>query len=119
MTFIPSTFCIFIHFVFRAFNPKLNQWIAVKSLSGSMLSLQQEIDILKMCGSCQKIVKYLGASQNDGILHIFLEFMDGLSLDKYGKIPLKVLGAVNAEVVDALTFMWKRNMIHRGPFWIF
>ncbi|KAE9553077.1 hypothetical protein FO519_003710 [Halicephalobus sp. NKZ332] len=99
--------------VYKAFSQKLNQWIAVKSLSGSMFSLQQEIDILKMCGSCDKIVKYLGASQNDGILHIFLEFMDGLSLDKYGKIPLKVLGLVNVEVVDALTFMWRRNMIHR------
>lgn len=81
-----------------------------------MSSLQQEIEILKICASCDKIVKFLGASQENGSIYIFLEFMDGLSLDKYGKIPVNVLGNINVEIVAALTFMWQRNMIHRGLF---
>uniref|UniRef100_A0A914R629 Protein kinase domain-containing protein n=1 Tax=Parascaris equorum TaxID=6256 RepID=A0A914R629_PAREQ len=50
----------------------------------------------------------------DGELCLCIEFMDGGSLDRYGKLPNNVLGPVTVSVINGLSFLWSKKVMHRG-----
>ncbi|KAI6203286.1 hypothetical protein M3Y94_00538700 [Aphelenchoides besseyi] len=76
------------------------------------MSLLNEIEILKKCQS-PFIVKFYGASFEEGEWLIRLELMDGLSLDRYHKLPPDVLGNVVVAVAHGLKYLWDLKVMHR------
>jgi mitogen-activated protein kinase kinase 5 len=91
--------------------------LAVKCISDTgdqkiNMSLLNEIEILKKCSS-PYIVKFYGASLEEGEWLIRLELMDGLSLDRYGQLPVNVMGPVSVAIVNGLKYLWDLNVLHR------
>jgi serine/threonine protein kinase len=90
--------------------------VAVKSIIANleMAKMQQEVEILSEVRDCPFIVQFFGAIFEDDHIKIILEYMDGLSLDKYGSLPIDVHGVSSVAVVNALSFLWSKSIIHRG-----
>jgi serine/threonine protein kinase len=104
--------------VYKALDVRHDRYVAVKSICvdgavNTRTNLLNEIEILKMACSSPFIVEFYAAMFVDNELLICLELMDALSLDRYGKLPPPVLGAVSVAVVSGLEYLWSRNIIHR------
>uniref|UniRef100_A0A0M3JUL2 Protein kinase domain-containing protein n=1 Tax=Anisakis simplex TaxID=6269 RepID=A0A0M3JUL2_ANISI len=65
------------------------------------------------CSSSPFIVKFFGAMLIDSELCLCMEFMDGGSLDRYGKLPSDVLGSVTVSIINGLSFLWSIKVMHR------
>ncbi|KAH7713309.1 mitogen-activated protein kinase kinase 5 [Aphelenchoides avenae] len=104
--------------VYKALDVRQDRLVAVKSIAvdgaiNTRMSLLNEIEILKTACSNPYVVEFYAAMFVDNELLICLELMDGLSMDRYGKLPPVVLGAVSVAVVNGLGYLWSRNIIHR------
>ncbi|KAI1713594.1 protein kinase domain-containing protein [Ditylenchus destructor] len=106
--------------VYKALDVKNDRYVAVKSIAIgtttvglSRNGLLNEIDILRVASKSPYIVEFYSAIFSDNELLICLELMDGLSLDRYGKLPTDILGGVSVCVVNGLDYLWSRNIIHR------
>ncbi|KAH7711387.1 dual specificity mitogen-activated protein kinase kinase 5-like isoform 1 [Aphelenchoides avenae] len=104
--------------VYKALDVRRDTLVAVKSIAvdgaiNTRMSLLNEIEILKTACSNPYVVEFYAAMFVDNELLICLELMDGLSMDRYGKLPPVVLGAVSVAVVNGLGYLWSRNIIHR------
>lgn len=77
----------------------------------------QELELLKDCNS-PYIVGYFGACNRNGEIHLFMEYMDGRSLDsilsKTSKIREEILGKITVAVIKGLKYLRdKHNIMHR------
>lgn len=70
--------------------------------------IMQELEVLKDCNS-QYIVGYFGACYKNGEINLFMEYMDGRSLDsilsKTGRICEDILGKITISVIKGLTYL--------------
>eukprot|EP00106_Octopus_bimaculoides_P005021 XP_014772463.1 PREDICTED: dual specificity mitogen-activated protein kinase kinase 5-like [Octopus bimaculoides] len=71
-----------------------------------------ELEILCQCHS-PAIIGFYGAFFVENRISICTEFMDGGSLDKYGKVPQSVLGKITCLVVQGLQYLWSLKILHR------
>jgi len=71
-----------------------------------------ELSILFQCNT-QFIIAFYGAFFIENKISMCTEFMDGGSLDLYGKIPQNVLGRIAVAVVKGLQYLWELKIIHR------
>lgn len=71
-----------------------------------------ELEILHKCNS-PSIIGYYGAFFTENSISMCTEFMDGGSLDKYGKIEPLILGRICASVVSGLHYLWSIRVMHR------
>uniref|UniRef100_A0A914PYT2 mitogen-activated protein kinase kinase n=1 Tax=Panagrolaimus davidi TaxID=227884 RepID=A0A914PYT2_9BILA len=101
--------------VYLAEDIRHGRMVAVKSIIANleMAKMQQEVEILSEVRDCPFIVQFFGAIFEDDHIKIILEYMDGLSLDKYGSLPINVHGVSSVAVVNALSFLWSKSIIHR------
>lgn len=81
------------------------------------LRIMQEIGVLKHCNS-PYIVGYFGACYGNGELNLFMEYMDGRSLDsilsKVHRIREDILGKVSVAVIQGLIYLRQTlNIMHR------
>lgn len=79
--------------------------------------IMQELEVLKECNS-PYIVGYFGACLRNGEINLFMEYMDGRSLDsilsKTRRIGEDVLGKITVSVIKGLTYLRdKLNIMHR------
>lgn len=77
----------------------------------------QELEVLKDCNS-PYIVGYYGASHKNSEINLFMEYMDGRSLDsilsKTTRIREDVLGKITTSVIKGLSYLKKTlNIMHR------
>lgn len=77
----------------------------------------KELEVLKVCDS-PYIVGYFGLCHRNGEINIFMEYMDGRSLDfilsKTARISEDILGKITISVVKGLTYLKdKFNIMHR------
>lgn len=70
----------------RAQDVRNERQVAIKAImiDMAMSAMQQEVEILSLGRDCPQIVQYFGAISEADHLKLILEFMDGLSLDRYG-----------------------------------
>lgn len=85
--------------------------------SAEKTRIMQELEVLKDCSS-PYIVGYFGACYRNGEINLFMEYMDGRSLDsilaKVGKIREDILGKITLSVIGGLTYLRdKLNIMHR------
>lgn len=104
--------------VYKALDINRDKIIAVKCIlvDGSaevMSEVLRETTILKKCSSSPYIVDFLTAMLVDCELCLCMEFMNGGSLDRYGKLPSTVLPPVTASVILGLAFLWSQKVMHR------
>jgi len=71
-----------------------------------------ELDILFKCNS-PFIIDFYGAFFLENKISISTEYMDGGSLDAYGKVEQNVLGRIAVAVVKGLQYLWNLKIIHR------
>lgn len=71
-----------------------------------------ELNILFQCNT-QYIIAFYGAFFMENKISVCTEFMDGGSLDLYGKIPQNILGRIAVAVVKGLQYLWDLKIIHR------
>lgn len=57
-----------------------------------MSKMQQEVEILSKGRECPHIVQFYGSIFEEDHIKIILEFMDGLSLDRYEPLPIDIHG---------------------------
>lgn len=79
--------------------------------------IMQELEVLKHCNS-PYIVEYFGAWHRNGEINLFMEYMDGRSLDsilsKTTRIREDILGKITISVIKGLTYLRdKLNIMHR------
>lgn len=79
--------------------------------------IMQELEVLKDCKS-PYIVGYFGACHRNGEINLFMEYMDGRSLDsilsKTNRIREDILGKITISVIKGLTYLRDRlNIMHR------
>lgn len=79
--------------------------------------IMQELEVLKDC-NCEYIVSYFGAYQRNVEINLFMEYMDGRSLDsilkKTARIPEDILGKITLSVIRGLSYLRdKLNIMHR------
>lgn len=79
--------------------------------------IMQELEVLKECNS-PYIVGYFGACHRNGEINLFMEYMDGRSLDyiltKTTRIREDVLGKITISVIKGLTYLRDTlNIMHR------
>lgn len=70
------------------------------------------------CSTSPFIVKFLSAFFLDGELCLCMEFMNGGSLDRYGKLPSEVLAPTTVSIISGLDFLWYNKVMHRGTLYI-
>lgn len=76
-----------------------------------------ELEVLKHCDS-PYIVGYFGACHRNGEINLFMEYMDGKSLDsilkKTTRIREDILGRITVSVIEGLTYLReKMSIMHR------
>lgn len=75
--------------------------------------IMQELDVLKDCNS-PFIVGYFGACYGNGGINLFMEYMDGRSLDsilsRVHRIHEDILGKITTSVIKGLTYL--RETLH-------
>jgi len=79
--------------------------------------IMQELEVLKDCNS-PYIVGYFGACHRNGEINLFMEYMDGRSLDsilsKTTRIREDILGKITLSVIKGLTYLREKlNIMHR------
>lgn len=79
--------------------------------------IMQELEVLKECNS-PYIVGYFDACHRNGEINLFMEYMDGRSLDsilsKTTRIREDILGKITVSVIKGLTYLRdKLNIMHR------
>lgn len=79
--------------------------------------IMQELEVLKDCNS-EYIVGYFGACHKNGEINLFMEYMDGRSLDsilsKTTRIREDILGKITVSVIRGLTYLRDNlNIMHR------
>lgn len=79
--------------------------------------IMQELEVLKDC-NCEYIVGYFGACHRNGEINLFMEYMDGRSLDsilqRATRIREDVLGKITISVIRGLTYLRdKLSIMHR------
>lgn len=79
--------------------------------------IMQELEVLKDCNS-PYIVGYFGACHKNGEINLFMEYMDGRSLDwlltRTRRISEDILGKITISVIKGLTYLRDRlNIMHR------
>lgn len=104
--------------VYKVIHNTSKMHMAVKSIAIDLTGQEQErikseLKILNECNSSPQTVDFYGAYLNENRIFLCMEFMDGGSLDRYGKIPEVVLKRVCHRVVSGLKFLWSRKIIHR------
>uniref|UniRef100_A0AC34FET8 Protein kinase domain-containing protein n=1 Tax=Panagrolaimus sp. ES5 TaxID=591445 RepID=A0AC34FET8_9BILA len=101
--------------VYLAEDIRHERLVAVKSIIANleMAKMQQEVEILSEVRDCPQIVEFFGAIFEDDHIKIILEYMDGLSLDKYEPLPIDVHGVATVSIINALSFLWSKSIIHR------
>ncbi|XP_057303043.1 dual specificity mitogen-activated protein kinase kinase 5-like isoform X2 [Hydractinia symbiolongicarpus] len=103
--------------VHRAFHVPTQQQVAIKIIPLDITEEVQrqilsELDILFKCNS-QFVIGFYGAFFIENKISICTEYMDGGSLDNYGKIEQNVLGRIAVAVVKGLQYLWHLKVIHR------
>lgn len=109
--------------VYRAFDSKLKQTIALKVMSDDLLDNRKAVRrFLQRDGNAlatlnhPNIVRVLDVVE-EGVPHIVLEYVDGYNVrdlaEKSGGIPEPVLQRVVEGVSDALIYAHDMNVIHR------
>uniref|UniRef100_A0A915B4H5 mitogen-activated protein kinase kinase n=1 Tax=Parascaris univalens TaxID=6257 RepID=A0A915B4H5_PARUN len=104
--------------VYKSVYVERDEIIAVKCImidgsAEAMCEVLRETNILRTCSSSPFVVNFFGAMLLDGELCLCIEFMDGGSLDRYGKLPNNVLGPVTVSVINGLSFLWSKKVMHR------
>lgn len=104
--------------VYKVIHNSSRMHMAVKSIAIDLTGREQErikseLKILNECNSSPQTVDFYGAYLNENRIYLCMEFMDGGSLDRYGRIPEVVLKRVCHRVVSGLRFLWEKKIIHR------
>lgn len=91
--------------------------IRVEVKAAERTRIMRELDVLKGCRS-PYIVGYLSACHRSGEINLFMEYMDGNSLDemmkKTSKIPEPILGKITVSVLKGLTYLRdSQHIMHR------
>lgn len=78
--------------------------------------IMNELEILKECKS-DYIVGYFGACLRNGEINLFMEYMNGRSLDsilkRVGRIREGILGKITISVIEGLNYLRQKLIIHR------
>uniref|UniRef100_A0A7E4VVQ4 mitogen-activated protein kinase kinase n=1 Tax=Panagrellus redivivus TaxID=6233 RepID=A0A7E4VVQ4_PANRE len=104
--------------VFRAWD-RVNQRInAIKVVGNRWTTAEQallcdEINVLRTARPCPYVVYFYSAVATGDTLRLYFEYMDGMSMDKYGLLPKPVHKMVSISVLEGLHFLWGRNIMHR------
>jgi len=103
--------------VHKGFHVPKQRYMAVKVIPLDISEeiqrqILSELSILFQCNS-QHIIGFHGAFFMENKISMCMEFMDGGSLDFYGKIPQNVLGRIAVAVVKGLHYLWDIKIIHR------
>lgn len=108
-------------FVTKVKHRPSNQILARKVIhlditAGQKNQIMKELEFLKECNS-PYIVGYFGACHRNGEINLFMEYMDGKSLDsiltKTTRIPEEIVGKITVAVIKGLNYLKDLNMIHR------
>ncbi|CAK8680398.1 dual specificity mitogen-activated protein kinase kinase 5-like [Clavelina lepadiformis] len=91
---------------------------AVKSITVDLTGeeqrrILQELEILRRCNGSPYIIAFYGAYFDENRVLLCTEFMDGGSLDRYGKIPDNVLRNVACAITYGLQHLWSLRIMHR------
>eukprot|EP01104_Vermistella_antarctica_P014629 TRINITY_DN4638_c0_g1_i1.p1 TRINITY_DN4638_c0_g1~~TRINITY_DN4638_c0_g1_i1.p1 ORF type:complete len:376 (+),score=80.10 TRINITY_DN4638_c0_g1_i1:575-1702(+) len=83
-----------------------------------MEEIKREIDILHECNECSCIVRYFRCFFYDALLWVVMEYCQGGSVHDFMRVCKRSLtevevGAVIACIVEGLTYLHKRNILHR------
>jgi len=103
--------------VHKAFHVPSQKTIALKIIPLDITEeIQQqilsELNILFTCHS-MFIIEFYGAFFIENKISICTEYMDGGSIDRYGRIPQNVLSRIAVAVVKGLQYLWNLKIIHR------
>ncbi|XP_031563744.1 dual specificity mitogen-activated protein kinase kinase 5-like [Actinia tenebrosa] len=103
--------------VYRAIDLSSNKVLAVKVIPLDVTKEVQkqiisEMEILFQCSS-PYIIEFYGAFFIENRISMCTEYMDGGSLENYGKIPEPVLGRIAVSVVKGLAYLWDQKIMHR------
>ncbi|PWA02077.1 hypothetical protein BB558_001785 [Smittium angustum] len=109
--------------VFRALNTKNGDFVAIKQISidgeekaEALESAKKEIEMLKSLNH-PNIIKYHNYELSSNHLNIILELCEGGSLQniisKFGKLPEKLVGIFISQVLNGLSYLHSKNIIHR------
>jgi len=107
--------------VYKGYNIKTKQIYAIKVLnldsdSDEVEDVQREIQFLASLKQMPNITRYYGSYLQNTSLWIIMEYCAGGSLRSLlrpGKIEEKYLGVIMRELLIALSFIHKDNIIHR------
>ncbi|BFZ55835.1 kinase that interacts with cdc31p [Savitreella phatthalungensis] len=109
--------------VYRGINRETNRLVAIKVLNldtveDEVADIQKEIILLQSlrAGDAQNVVNYHGCFLNGTRLWIVMDCCEGGSirtLMKAGSIEERFIGVIVREVLTALAFIHKSNIIHR------
>lgn len=109
-------------FVTKVKHRPSNQILATKTIrlevnTAERNRILKELEVLNECKS-PYIVGYFGLCHRNGEINIFMEYMDGRSLDfiltKTARISEDILGKITISVVKGLTYLRdKLNIMHR------
>jgi len=102
---------------------QLDRVVALKAIHGHLHSDRQifgrfkrEVKILRQL-SGPHVCKLFECIEEDGLLMISLEYIDGPSLDAYladgGPLPLSEVGAIMRQICAALSGAHERHIVHR------
>ncbi|EWC45223.1 hypothetical protein DRE_05950 [Drechslerella stenobrocha 248] len=108
-------------FVYKAIHKPTRQIVAVKTLSldvaeQELADVHREIALLTQLKEAENVTKIYGAFMKGPQLWLIMDYCGGGSvrtLMKPGRIVEKYLTIIVREVVTALTFVHKKNIIHR------
>lgn len=107
--------------VYKGYNMKTKQIYAIKVLnldsdSDEVEDVQREVQFLSSLTQMPNITRYYGSYLQNTSLWIIMEYCAGGSLRSLlrpGKIEEKYLGVIMRELLIALSFIHKDNIIHR------
>lgn len=104
--------------VYKALHVYSDIMMAVKSITIDLSGEEQdriksELVILSQCNESPHIIDFYGAYFNENRIFLCTEYMDGGSLDRYGKIPENVLKRVCYRVLAGLRYLWSKRIMHR------
>ncbi|XP_052793272.1 dual specificity mitogen-activated protein kinase kinase 5-like [Mya arenaria] len=103
--------------VYKALHVPSQTFMAVKVIELDVdIEIQRkiilELDILHKCDS-PSIIGFYGAFFIENRISICTEYMDGGSLERYGRIPEEILGRLAVRIIEGLLYMWSLKVLHR------